>query len=77
MIRLHSGEKIEAKLMVIGGEDSEIRQEINIVGREFSHSHDCMMCKVKTAEPLMAVYQRFMRGDSLMLLPFGDDSAYL
>jgi hypothetical protein len=46
MVRLHSGEKIEAKFMVIGGEDINNRRELGIVGREFSHYNDCMVCKV-------------------------------
>jgi hypothetical protein len=77
MVRLHSGEKIEAKFMVIGGEDIDNRRELGIVGREFSHYHDCMVCKVQTKSPLKGAYLRFMSGDSLMMLPFGDHLAYL
>jgi hypothetical protein len=77
MVRVHSGEKIEAKIMVIGGEDIDSRRELGIVGREFSHYHDCMVCKVHTKLPLKGAYIRFMSGDSLMMLPFGDNSAYM
>jgi hypothetical protein len=37
MVMLHSGEKIEARVMIIGGDDNELRKELGIIGREFSH----------------------------------------
>lgn len=77
MVRLHSGEKIEAKLLVIGGDDIDNRRQLGIVGREFSHYNDCMVCKVTTKSPLKGAYIRFMSGDSLMMLPFGDHFAYM
>lgn len=33
MISLKKGEKIEAKLMVFGGDDSEMRNELGILGK--------------------------------------------
>jgi len=37
MVMLHSGQKIEARVMIMGGEENEMRKELGIIGTEFSH----------------------------------------
>jgi 2-polyprenyl-6-methoxyphenol hydroxylase-like FAD-dependent oxidoreductase len=77
MAKLENGNKIEGKLMVASGEDSHIRKELGIVGTGFGHSRDMMVCMVETSQELKSGYQRFMSGDTIMMIPIGHERAII